>query len=97
VYNGNAVTGIAAIRDLLQRLPATHHVVTSMDCQAIGEASFPVLVISVHGRVEYTAAGLAGPGKSSPAQPFSQQFVLQPEIQGSAVKHHVAQDCFRLV
>ncbi|KAF8518603.1 NTF2-like protein [Gautieria morchelliformis] len=100
-YNGTAVTGPTAIRDLLERLPVTKHEVQSYDCHPIPTTSPPALLITVSGLVTHGQPS-AGGGETKTAPPsrnvdnqprvFSQTFILM-----KMEKYYISADNFRFV
>lgn len=81
MWNGTALEGVEAVRDLAAKLPRTKHDVQSYDCHPVPGTTPPALLITVSGTVLHgPAAVAAGAGKGPVAARFGGKVEEQPRV-----------------
>ncbi|XP_032993863.1 NTF2-related export protein 2 isoform X2 [Lacerta agilis] len=89
VWNGNAVSGQAALAEFFEMLPSSDFQVTTFDCQPVHEQATQnhntILVVTC-GSVKFDG---------SKQQYFNQNFLLTAQTTNNNTVWKIASDCFR--
>ncbi|KAF5323603.1 hypothetical protein D9611_005575 [Ephemerocybe angulata] len=108
-WNGEPVTGVDGVKNLVENMPPTKHEMHSFDCHPIPGSQPPSLLVVVSGNVTH-GLGPAGnppntPNKTIEGHPrvFSQSFMLLPDSTapttkpGEVAKYYIGADTLRFV
>lgn len=98
VWNGNGMTGDDRIQKFILELPASEHVLNTLDAQPIVDSSISsqqTLLIQVSGTVRFTDYQVSGTFKYTDKLEKSFQQTFMITAQGD--KWKIVSDCFRLL
>ncbi|XP_034962323.1 NTF2-related export protein 2-like [Zootoca vivipara] len=89
VWNGNAVSGQAALAEFFEKLPSSDFQITTFDCQPVHEQATEnhnTILIVTYGFVKFDG---------NEQQYFNQSFLLTAQTTNNSTVWKIASDCFR--